>query len=274
VRTNPTEASGFDVFGASTLELTDTTLAYRARVAIAAEKAANVSVVRSIIRTVSKDDPKNRVSGAALVVNDGVHLSLDGSAVLGSSQSAILASRECQIKLTSSLVADTWEYTRKDLNKRFTSGQAISLSGNATLELTDSTLANNAGTSIWMGLEQSRVRIDRSAILATATGSTAIAGVYALSGTLEMTDSVIHGIPDTAMSLSGVTGVISRTTLSKSATGLRVLGDSTVVEEADEARVPDPGQIVTRKNVLVDIATPEATEALPLGDCRCEAPAK
>jgi len=277
VRTNPTDASGFDVNGGSTFELTDSTLAYRARVAISGEEAANISLVRSVIRPVSKDDPKNRVSGAAFVLNDGVHLSLDGSAVLASSQSAILASRECQLRVANSLIADTWEYTRKDLSKRFTSGQAISLSGNAALELTDSTLANNAGVSIWMGPDKSSVRIERSAVLATrdATDSTAIAGLLALSGTLEITDSLFHGIPDTAVSLSGVTGGISRTIFSKSAVGFRVVADSsTLVEDPDEARVPADGEVITRKNVLVDIASAQTADELPLGDCRCSAPAK
>lgn len=276
IRTNPTDAAGFDVYGGSTLELTDTTLAYRARVAISAEENANVSLVRSVVRTVSKDDPAKRVSGAALVVNDGVHLSLDGAAILGSSQSAILASRECRLKVTGSLIADTWEFTRKELGKRITSGQAISLSGNASLELTDSTLANNAGVSIWMGAEKSSVRIERSAVLDTrsAADSTAIAGLYALSGTLEITDSLFHGIPDTAVSLSGVTGTISRTIFSQSPVAFRVLAASTLVEDADEARVPDAGEIITRKNVRVDVATAQSADELSLGDCRCEAPPK
>ena len=84
IRTNPTDASGFDVLGGSTFELTDSTLAYRARVAISGEEAANISLVRSVIRPVSKDDAKNRVVGAALIVNDGVRLSLDGSAIVSS----------------------------------------------------------------------------------------------------------------------------------------------------------------------------------------------
>jgi hypothetical protein len=276
IRTNPTDAAGFDVSGGSTLELTDSTLTSRARIAISAEEAATVSIVRSIIRPVAKDDPSKRVSGAALVVNDGVHLSLEGSAILASSQSAILASRECQLRVASSLIADTWEYTRKDLGKRFTSGQAISLSGNATLELTDSTLANNAGVAIWMGPEQSSVRIERSAILSTkpVAESTSIAGLFAMSGTLEISDSLFHGIPDTALSLSGVTGAVSRTFFSQSSVAFRVLGDTTLVEDADEARVPGAGEVITRKNVIVDVATTQSADELPLGDCRCEAPPK
>jgi hypothetical protein len=276
VRTNPTDASGFDVFGGSTLELVESTLAYRARVAVSAEEASNVSFVRSVVRPVSKDDAKNRVVGAAFVVNDGVRLSLEGSAIVGSSQSAILASRGCQIGLTSSLIADTWEYTRKDFSKRFTSGQAISLSGNATLELTDSTLANNAGVAIWMGAEKSHVRMGRSAVLATGsiTDATAVAGLFALSGALEITDSLFHGMPDTALSLSGVTGVVARTVFSKSDVGFRVVTGSTLVEDKDEARVPEEGEVITRSNVLVDIVTPESADELPLGDCKCAAPPK
>jgi hypothetical protein len=276
IRTNPTDAAGFDVYGGSNLELTDSTLTSRARVAISAEESANVSLVRSILRPVAADDPSKRVSGAALIVNDGVHLSLDGSVILGSSQSAILASRECQLRVANSLIADTWEYTRKDLGKRFASGQAISLSGNATLELTDSTLANNAGVAIWMGPEQSSVRIERSAVLSTkaAKDSTAIAGLFALSGTLEITDSLFHGIPDTAISLSGMTGAIARTVFSQSAVAFRVVADTTLVEDADEARVPGAGEVITRKNVIVDVATAQSADELPLGDCRCEAPPK
>ena len=275
IRTNPTDAAGFDVSGGSTLEIVDSTLAYRARIAVSAEEASNVSLVRSVVRPVSKDDAKNRVVGAAFVVNDGVHLSLEGSAIVGSAQSAILASKGCRLGITGSLIADTWEYTRKDFSKRFASGQAISLSGNATLELTDSTLANNAGISLWMGAENSRVRMERSAVLTTgmAGDSTAVAGLYALSGTLEITDSLFHGTPDTAMSLSGVTGVVTRTVFSKSDVGIRVVAGSILVEDKDEARVPEEGEILTRSNVLVDIATPESADELPLGDCRCTAPA-
>jgi hypothetical protein len=274
IRTNPTDASGFDVLGGSTFELADSTLAYRARVGISGEEAATISLVRSVIRPVSKDDAKNRVVGAAVIINDGVRLSLDGSAIVGSAQSAILASRECQIRLTGSLVADTWEYTRKDLGKRFTSGQAISLSGNASLDVTDSTLANNAGVAIWMGPDQSSVRMEHSAVIASAADSTAVAGLFAMSGTLELTDSLFHGIPDTAVSLRNVTGVVSRTIFSKSAVAFRVVADSTLVEDKDEARVPEAGEILTRANVLVDVDAAQTADELPLGVCRCEAPAK
>lgn len=274
VRTNPTDASGFDVLGGSTLEITDSTLAYRARVAISAEEAANVSLVRSVIRPVSKDDAKNRVVGAAFVINDGVHLTLEGSAVVGSSESAILASRGCQIRLTSSLVADTWEYTRQSLSKRFASGQAISLSGDASLELTDSTLANNAGVAIWMGPDGSSLRMDRSLVAATAADSKAIAGIFAMSGTLEITDSIVHGIPDTALALGAVTGVVSRTILSKSPVAYRAGEGTTLVDTKDEARVPEAGELVTRANVLVDIGAPQVPDELPLGVCNCEAPPK
>lgn len=271
VRTHPTDAAGFDITGGSTFELTDSTLAYRARIAISAEEASNVSLVRSVIRPVSADDYKTVAVGSGLVINDGVHLSLASSAILGAAQSAVLASKGCQIKMADSLIADTFEFARKDLRTRIGTGQAISLSGNAVLDMTNSTLENNAGVSIWMGPEGSSVKLARSAVLSTQSADTAnaLAGLVALSGTLEITDSLFHGIPDTALVLDQATGLVAGTVISQGSVGFRLPGSTTLVDTADDTQQPNDGEVLSRKNVLVDVATAQATDALALGTCRC-----
>lgn len=272
IRSQPTNPSGFDIEGGSTLEISDSTLAYRARIAISANESANVSLARTVIRPVSDEDAANLRVGSGIVVNDGVRLSLEDSAIVGASQSAILASKGCRIQLTGSLVRDTWEFERVSLNKRMKSGQAISLSGDAVLEMTNSTLENNAGVSIWLAADTPRARIERSAVLSTLDPerSNAKAGVLAYGGTLEITDSLFHGIPDTALGLGNVTGSVSRSLLSKSDVGFRLLGESRLIEEHDETRRPDPGQVLTRDNVLVELGSPTREEDIAVGECRCK----
>lgn len=270
IRVFPTDASGFDVHGASSLELEDCTLASRARVAISSNDSSQVSVVRSVIRPIDPRDAKKREVGAGIVVNDDVALTLEDSAILGMAQSAIMASKGCRITMARSLVAATWEHERKSFDERFESGQAISLSGTASLELTDSTLADNAGAAIWMGGEEARARIERSAVLTTQPeASTAFAGLVAWGGTIEVRDSLFHGVPDTAMALGQVTGLVADTVLSKSAVGFRWLGDSRLVPDADETRRPQVGEILSRNVVQIETDAAELEEPLPLGDCRC-----
>jgi hypothetical protein len=274
IRSQPTDPSAFDVTEGSSLVLEDTTLAYRARIAISAIDASSVSLVRSVIRPVSSVDARNFEVGAGIVINDGARLSMESSAIVGSAQSAILASKECHIQVVSSLIRDTWEFERVDLRKRVGTGQAISLSGNAILEMKNSTLENNAGVSIWMGGEESTLRMERSAVLITETAakSNAKAGVFALSGTVDISDSVFHGVPDTALALRGVTGLVSRTIISNSEVGFRVLGESRLVDAQDEARRPDSGEVLLRGNVLVELGAPQVDEEITLGTCRCIAP--
>lgn len=63
--------------------------------------------------------------------------------------------------------------------------------------------------------------------------------------------------------------MIATTTLSKADVAYRFLGQNrTVVAESADRR-PEPGEILTCENVLVETATPESEEELPVGDCRC-----
>jgi hypothetical protein len=172
--------------------------------------------------------------------------------------------------VTRSLVQGTFELERTGFDVRFASGQAISLSGDASLELIDSTLADNAGAAIWMGGAEASARIERSAVLATrGEASTAVAGLVAWGGTIDVRESLFHGVPDTAIALGQVTGVVADTVLSRSAVGFRWLGDSRLVPDADEARQPMTGEILARDVVQVETEAAEVEEPLPLGDCRC-----
>ncbi len=270
IRVLPTDASAFDVQAGSTLELEGSTLASRARVAIASNDATRISVVRSVVRPVDVRDAKNREVGAGIVVNDDVALTVEDSAIVGMAQSAILASKGCRLTVTRSLVQGTFELERTAFDVRFASGQAISLSGDASLELIDSTLADNAGAAIWMGGAEASARIERSAVLATrGEASTAVAGLVAWGGTIDVRESLFHGVPDTAIALGQVTGVVADTVLSRSAVGFRWLGDSRLVPDADEARQPMTGEILARDVVQVETEATEVEEPLPLGDCRC-----
>jgi hypothetical protein len=102
-----------------------------------------------------------------------------------------------------------------------------------------------------------------------AGASNAMAGLVALSGTLEITDSLFHGIPDTALVLEKATGLVTGTVLSQGNVGFRLPGATTLVDTADDTQQPNDGEVLSRKNVLVDIASAQITDALALGDCRC-----
>lgn len=270
VRVFPTDASGFDVHAGGALELEDSTLASRARVAISSNDASSVSVKRTVIRPVDPRDAQKREVGAGIIVNDDVTLTLDGSAILGMAQSAIMASKGCRITMARSLVSGTWEFERASFEKRFESGQAISLTGNAALELTDSSLVDNAGAALWMGGEEASLRMDRSAIVVSRPdASTAIAGLVAWGGTIEVHESLFHGVPDTSLALGQVTGLVADTVLSKSAVGFRWLGDSRLVPGADETRRPLAFEVLSRNVVQLETDALEVAEPLPLGDCRC-----
>lgn len=271
-RVLPTDAGGFDVNGASTLELVNDTFQSRARVGISAEYGAKVSLERTVMRPVLPTDPADGAVGAGLIINDGTQLSLDRSAIVGMLQSGVMASRECHIRMTGSLVSNIWEFERNDFGTRFKSGQAISLSGNATLDLDDSTLADNAGASIWTDRGgETNVKVHRSAIVVTREPerTTAIAGIVAWGGTLDVRDSLLHGIPGTALALGEVTGAVSRTTISKDEIGFRLLGQSRTVPSASPDRRPEPGEVLTHENIVVETATVQTEGELPLGDCRC-----
>ncbi|HEY8074145.1 MAG TPA: right-handed parallel beta-helix repeat-containing protein [Labilithrix sp.] len=276
LRVDPTDAGAFDVSGGSTLELVNTTLETRARIAISAESGAIVNLERTVIRPVLPTDPAAFGLGAGLVINDGVQLTLDRTAILGVSESAVMASQACHIHLVGSLIADTWEFARTDLGKRGASGQAISLAGSASLDMEDSTLADNAGVAIWADRGgQTNVSVRGSAVIVTRepARSTEVAGILAWKGVVDVRDSLVHGIPGTALALGDVMGAVAGTTISKSDVAFRLFGASATVDAATADVPPEPGQIVTNGNVLVETATEQATDPLPLGDCRCSKPA-
>jgi hypothetical protein len=277
LRVDPSDAGGFDVAGGSTLALVNDTFETRGRVAISAHGGANVSLERTVIRPVLPTDPANRGIGAGLVIDDGVRLTLDRSAIMGVVQSGVMASKGCHIRATGSLIADVWEYTRKDFEKRFDSGQAISLSGDAALDMTDSALVNNAGASIWMDAGgQASVKLQSSVIASTRdrAHSSAAVGLLAWSGTVDVRDSLVHDIGGTAFVFGKVTGAVTGTTISKNDVGFRFSngGHSVVADSADQR--PGAGELLTRDDVLVETTTAETQDALPLGDCRCEKPEK
>ena len=276
MRVDPSDAGGFDVAGGSTLALVNDTFETRGRVAISAHGGANVSLERTVIRPVLPTDPANRGIGAGLVIDDGVRLTLDRSAIMGVVQSGVMASKGCHIRATGSLIADVWEYTRMDFQKRFDSGQAISLSGDAALDMTDSALLNNAGASIWLDAGgQASVKLQSSVIASTRdrARSSAAVGLLAWSGTVDVRDSLVHDI-GTAFGFGKVTGAVAGTTISKGDVAFRFSngGHSVVADSADQR--PAAGELLTRDDVLVETPTAETQEALPLGDCRCEKPAK
>ncbi|MDB4936774.1 MAG: hypothetical protein JWP87_3746 [Labilithrix sp.] len=273
LRVLPTESGGFDVSGGSTLELVNTTFETRARVAISAETGAKVLLERTVIRPVLPTDPADGGVGAGLIINDDVRLTLDRSAVMGVLQSAIMASRGCHIRATGSLIADVWEFSRTDFGKRFDSGQAISLSGDAVLELSDSVLQNNAGASIWMDRGgKASVKVERSVIVDTreADRSTAAVGLLAWSGTVDVRDSLVHGIPGTALAFGDATGAIAGTTISRGDVAFRFLGQSRTVAAVSDDQRPGEGELLTRANIVVETTTASTEDPLPLGECRCE----
>jgi hypothetical protein len=273
MRVLPTDSGGFDVSDGSSLELVNDTFETRARVAISAESGAKVLLDHTVIRPVLPTDVASRGVGAGLVINDNVQVTLDHSAITGVSQSAIMASNGCHISATGSLIADVWEYTRTDLGKRFASGQAISLSGDAVLEMSDSALENNAGAAIWMDRGgKASVKVERSVIADTraADRSTSVAGLLAWAGTIDLRSSLVHGIPGTALAFGDVTGAVFETTLSKGDVAFRFFGQSHTVTAADAEQRPAADEVLTRDNVVVETTTAETEDALPLGDCRCQ----
>jgi hypothetical protein len=271
LRVHPTDAGGFDVSDGSRLELVNDTFETRARVAVSAEKGAKVSVERTVIRPVLPTDTADWGVGAGFIINDDVQLDLDRTAIMGVVQSAIMASRGCHVRVSGSLVQDVWEFERKDYGKRFGTGQAISLSGDAALELTDSTLLDNAGASIWMDRgNEASVKVERSVIAVTREPerSTATVGLLAWSGTVDLRDSLVHGMPS-SLAFGDATGAVFGTTLSRGDVGFRFLGQSRAAAAAQADQRPSDGEILTRGNVLVETATVQSEEALALGDCRC-----
>lgn len=274
VRAMPTEAGGFDVGGGSTLELVNDTFETRARVAISAERDATLSLERTVIRPVAPTDPEQRVVGAGLVMADRVRLSIDRSAIMGVSQSAVLASRGCRVEMTKSLIADVWEFTRKGFDHRFDSGQAISLSGDSVLEMSDSALVDNAGAAVWADRgDETTIKIERSVIAATRERTTAAVGALVWSGTFDIRSTLVHGIPS-ALAFGDVTGAVVDTTLSRGDAAFRFLGESRIVPVDNDDSSPSAGSVATRNNVLVETLLSETNEALPLGQCRCERPAE
>jgi hypothetical protein len=100
------------------------------------------------------------------------------------------------------------------------------------------------------------VALARSAVLSTQSAETAnaMAGLVALSGTLEITDSLFHGIPDTALVLDQATGLVAGTVISQGNVGFRLPGSTTLVDTADDTQQPASAQV---------------TDALALGTGRC-----
>lgn len=266
-RVAPVSAGGFDVSDGSSLELINVTFASRTRVAISAHKSAKVLLERSVLRPILDSDIQKGGIGAGIIVNDDARLTVDGTAILGMAQSAIAASNGCSVRVTGSLIADTWEFERTGFDKRMKSGQAVSLSGNAQLTVIDTTLQNNAGAAIWMDAGDTKLEMERSLFLDTreAARSNGLVGLVAWAGTLDVRASLFHGIPGTAIALGDATGAISRTVLSKSDVAFRFMGRTKLVPVVDEARRPEAGEITSLGNVLVETRAAEVSEPLDVG---------
>jgi hypothetical protein len=116
------------------------------------------------------------------------------------------------------------------------------------------------------------VKVERSVIVDTreAERSTAAVGLLAWSGTVDLRDSLVHGIPGTALAFGDAIGAVSGTTISRADVAFRFLGQSRMVAAVADDQRPGESELLTRNNVVVETRTTEAEEPLPLGDCRCE----
>lgn len=273
IRVLPTISSGVSADDGSTVELVNDTVLTRARIAIQANNGGVLSVAQTVIRPVLKTDVARRAVGQGIVLYDDSRLTFENSAVIAVAQTAILASKGTHTEMRGSLVADVWENERKGFDKRIESGQAISLNGDASIEITDSTFQDNAGASIWMGREGATLTMTRGSVIDTrpAGQSTAVAGLVGWGGTVQIEDSLFHGIPDTALAFGDAIGAVANTVLSQTPVGFRWMGASRLVESSDPARRAEFGEVLSRNVVQIETTAPELEEALPLGDCTCAA---
>jgi len=134
-------------------------------------------------------------------------------------------------------------------------------------------LADNAGVAIWMDRGgKASVKLERSVIVDTrgAARSTAVAGLLAWSGTVDVRDTLLYGIPGTALAFGDAIGAVFGTTVSRGDVAFRFFGRSRTVAAVDSDQRPGAGEILSRDNVVVETTTPESEESLTVGDCRCE----
>jgi hypothetical protein len=276
----PTDTAAFDINGAS-LELERSTVSVRARIALSAENDATVVIRKSILRPISPDDVRNRKVGAGIVINGKSTLQIEDSVLNRFAQSAVLAATGTRIRIEGSLISNTWEFERKALDVRLRSGQAISLSGDASLELSRSALIDNAGAAVWAARDGgASVRITDSVVAAenreggiglSGLGTAAI-GLMMWKGTLDIQNSLFSNFGDSALSLGEVTGKVKQVVVADSPIAFRLAGATQLTPTTDDQASPPSGTVLDYRTVLSNVEAERVTEAPPLGDCLCSLP--
>lgn len=167
--------SAIDVGSGASLELENVSLRHDSFAGIGASEGASVSLRSSVIQ--GGASPKNTRS--ALSALKGAKLTIESSALVASTQFAIVLDGASSASLEGSLVTGNREIGIKDATSFMGAAQAISIARDGHATLHDSALIDNEGTSIF--LQDATVQLDATVLAGTRVSSFGRSGVAIMS---------------------------------------------------------------------------------------------
>jgi hypothetical protein len=216
----PREAgSGIDVVEGASLVLDDVTLHHDCFTAIGTSEDGKATLKSSVI--VAEPNTSNARIGVSAIKRATIEL--ESTAIVGSSQFAILLDDASRATLTRSLVERNHEVGLADFVKFMGAAQAIAIAPGGYAKIVDSAFVANEGSSIF--LERSTADIEHTVFAGTVPSAHGplSAAITALSGTLAMR-GVKFAKNDRALALRS---------------GRALLRDSDVVDNREALRLED-----------------------------------
>ena len=172
--------SAIDVFSGATLDLENVSLHHESLTAIGGSDGATANVRSSVIQSA----PSPRVPRSAWVGLKGSKLTVDSSAIVGSSQFAMVVDGASIATVDGSLITGNRELGIADVTLFMGAAQAIAISRDGQATIRDSAFVDNEGTAIF--LREASAQLE-----ATVLSRTHASGFGAFSTAITSIDSVV-----------------------------------------------------------------------------------
>lgn len=229
------KSSAIDVVDGATLDLQNVTLHHDSFVGIGASDSSIVSVKSSVLREAKEVGAiRSALSGLS-----GAAFTVDSSALVGSSEGAIVLDKGSSLSMNGSLVADNREVGVNDPTTFLGAGQALTIAPGGRADITDSAFVDNQDTALFV--QGGTVNAD--SVVFTGTHPSNLgpysAAVTAVNGAVVLKSSLL-GSNDRALALQG---------------GRALVRDGVVIDEKEAFRLDGLAFVKTENPVNQAVAS-------------------
>jgi hypothetical protein len=221
--------SAIDTLAGATLDLDNVSLRHDAYVAIGADEGSAVALRNSVIQA----GASARNARIALSATKRGGFTVESSALVGSTQFAIVLDGGSTASLTGSLISGNREIGIVDATKFFGAAQAVAVGRDGKATLSDSAFVDNEGTAVF--LQEATLQVDGIVLAGTHASSFGRSGVgiTAIDSVVAVRTSTIrrNGV---ALAVRGGRALLSESAVTDHADAIQL--DHVTFVQTDESR--------------------------------------